>query len=666
MNGETTYIESLGIYLPPNETSSESRVGGIRSRIRVPLERFTGIASTRRVNPGEYSFDLACRAVERALARSNFHAEDIGLVIACNISKYDHEGFLFSLEPNTATSLRQAFGFTNAIAFDVNNACAGMFTGILLADCFLHTTGSKAAVVVSGEYISHLADTAQREIISLSDPHLASLTLGDAGAAVVLARSHDTAVGFHSIEMHTLGGHSGLCRAVPSPEGPAMHTECAELLKVGSPEIVRQFLALLDEHGWTFDTIDHVIPHQISKSATESFFRQVNFGRNGHGLPRSKMVDNLATRGNTATTTHLVALHDHIENQRIRPGDRVAFVLAASGLTVGTALYVLDELPLRVCNGRAARQPAANGHARRPCVPKAPDGVSIVSVATTRLRHGTPSNTAEIALEAAEACLLQAHCRREDIGALIFTGVFKSGFIAEPSFASILSGKLLPHAAHANGNRPPLAFDIHHGPNGFLAACETLRTMMARRGLRAGLVIAAEFDDNRRLAGHPALGVAEVASAALVLAPGAGGARLGNCRFYSFDEHQASFQASLRCVHPPHIAWRASADYELRLRASVRAAITAYLPWTGRTLADFDEFYFPQVSAEFLDRLGEDLAIARERIADVTISDGDLYTSSLPCVLEHSIGRRPEARGRVGLAVTVSPGINVGCGIVEI
>jgi hypothetical protein len=68
-NRPTTCIESIGIYLPPNETSSESRVAGIKNRIRVPLERFTGIKSTRRVGPGEYSFGLACRAIERSLER---------------------------------------------------------------------------------------------------------------------------------------------------------------------------------------------------------------------------------------------------------------------------------------------------------------------------------------------------------------------------------------------------------------------------------------------------------------------------------------------------------------------------------------------------------------------------------------------------------------------
>ena len=209
----------MGIYLPPIEISSARRVAGIRSGIRVPLERFTGIKSIRNVQADEFSFDLACRAIESSLRHSSFRAEDIGLLIACNISKYDRKGFVFPIEPNTATCLRKAMGFKNAIAFDINNACAGMFTGILVADCILHMTDIRAAMVVSGEFISHISDAAQREISSFTDPLLACLTLGDSGAAVVLARSDDKAIGFQSIDLLTLGVYSSLSRGSPAGEG---------------------------------------------------------------------------------------------------------------------------------------------------------------------------------------------------------------------------------------------------------------------------------------------------------------------------------------------------------------------------------------------------------------------------------------------------------------
>jgi 3-oxoacyl-[acyl-carrier-protein] synthase III len=247
---------------------------------------------------------------------------------------------------------------------------------------------------------------------------------------------------------------------------------------------------------------------------------------------------------------------------------------------------------------------------------------------------------------------------------VLFTGVFKSGFLAEPSYASILAGKLFPSTHSGAGDPATLAFDLHSGPNGFLAACEILRTMVGRRQLRAGLVIAAEFDDNRLLDGYPTTGVAEIASAAVIMEPGSPGIQVGDCRFFTFEEYADSFRADAMGVKPVHVSFRACTNYHASRRACVGRAIRAYLARTGRTPADFDEFYFPQISPEFLYALGNDLAIPRERIADVTVAGKNLYTSSLPCILESSVRAGLGGSGKTCLAVSAGPGINVGCAVI--
>ena len=667
--GQTTYIESLGIYLPPIEISSEARVAGIRSGIKFPLERFTGIKSVRKVQADEFSFDLACRAIESSLHYSSFRAEDIGLLIACNISKYDRKGFVFPIEPNTATCLRKTMGFKKAIAFDINNACAGMFTGILVADCFLHMTDIRAAMVVSGEFISHLSDAAQREISSLFDPRLACLTLGDSGAAVVLARSEDKAIGFQSIDLLTLGAYSSLCRSSPAgegEEGAVMITDSKELLRVGSLEAARHFVKSIHKRGWSPEAIDHVIGHQVSVRCLDSFARQINSQLNGTKLDRRKVVNNLTRRGNTATTTHLVALNDQMQNETIGPGDRVAFCMAASGLTVGTALYVLDDLPARIRNsGPPTPKAAADGKLDSTSGLVAPNAVSIASVATTRSRPQVPLSTEQIALEAAEACLAQAPCRKQDIGMLLFTGVFKSGFLAEPSYAAILAGSLFS-SSHSNAGDPvALAFDLQAGPNGFLMGCEILRTMLGRRQIRAGLVIATEFDDNRLLEGYPTIGLAEIASAAVIMEPDKSGVQVADCQFFTFDEYADSFRADAIACKTAHISFQACQNYLANLSICLRRAVQVYLGRTGMKLAEFDEFYFPQISSEFLDALAVDLSIPRERVADVTVEGKDLYTSSLPCILETSLLSGLAGSGKTCLCVTAGPGINIGCAVLK-
>ena len=172
--------------------------------------------------------------------------------------------------------------------------------------------------------------------------------------------------------------------------------------------------------------------------------------------------------------------------------------------------------------------------------------------------------------------------------------MFKDGFLAEPSYASILAGKLFPNASPDPGGHAPLAFDLHHGPNGFLAALEIMRTMIGRRGLKAGLFITAEFEDNRLLAGYPQVGLAEVASAAVILPSGGPGIQFGDCGFFTFDEYAGSFRADAIGIKPVHVSFEVCANYQTSLRISIRRAIEAWLTQIGRTLAEFDEFYSPK------------------------------------------------------------------------
>ena len=70
------------------------------------------------------------------------------------------------------------------------------------------------------------------------------------------------------------------------------------------------------------------------------------------------MVDNLKHRGNTATTSHWVALKDLIDDTAVEPGQRVLFSIQASGITIGLAQYRVGEFAAGSANGRSQQSPA--------------------------------------------------------------------------------------------------------------------------------------------------------------------------------------------------------------------------------------------------------------------------------------------------------------------
>jgi 3-oxoacyl-[acyl-carrier-protein] synthase-3 len=93
--------------------------------------------------------------------------------------------------------------------------------------------------------------------------------------------------------------------------------------------------------GLTIADVDFVIPHQTSVRAIRSGMGRVCEALGG--APRNEAVVTVDRYGNTASTTHFVALAEELRAGRIRAGDRVALVALASGLEIGLVLFTVDE-----------------------------------------------------------------------------------------------------------------------------------------------------------------------------------------------------------------------------------------------------------------------------------------------------------------------------------
>jgi 3-oxoacyl-[acyl-carrier-protein] synthase III len=68
----------------------------------------------------------------------------------------------------------------------------------------------------------------------------------------------------------------------------------------------------------------------------------------------------------------------------------------------------------------------------------------------------------------------------------------------------------------------------------------------------------------------------------------------------------------------------------------------------------------PQISAGFISRLSDTLAIDRTRLVDVQ-AQHDLFTSSLAYTLQHVRKHKLVQPGDIGLIISVGSGIQVGC-----
>jgi 3-oxoacyl-[acyl-carrier-protein] synthase-3 len=97
----------------------------------------------------------------------------------------------------------------------------------------------------------------------------------------------------------------------------------------------------LKEFGIECGDIDHLVPHQTSMRAIYSGDKRL-----GHyfGTRVKNMVVNLQEYGNTASTSHFLALYRHLNEKRFKAGDKMMLMALASGLTVGFVTFTMDEL----------------------------------------------------------------------------------------------------------------------------------------------------------------------------------------------------------------------------------------------------------------------------------------------------------------------------------
>ncbi len=335
-------FESIGRRLPTTRLTTEQLMASTRHRTRIDLERLTGIHERRVSDGAEDSLSLAAGAAADCLRRSRHGAEEIQVLVSCSITKY-RGGLTQWLEPPMSGVIARQIGATNATTFDISNACAGMLTGVFVVANRIRRGEIDCGMVVSGEYISQLGQNAAKHVRHILSRELASLTLGDAGAAVILERAPQGAPGISFSGFTTVSEHSRLCLAYPArhDRGARMFTKSRTIQRMAIADTPVILHEALEAAGLAITDIDHLIPHQTSARAIRKGMKDICEALGG--TPKNPAVVTVDRYGNTASTTHFVALVEELVAGHLHAGDRVALLALASGLEIGVVLFTVDE-----------------------------------------------------------------------------------------------------------------------------------------------------------------------------------------------------------------------------------------------------------------------------------------------------------------------------------
>jgi len=662
-------IESLGVYLPEKTLSMEELLRSCRRRPRWDLERITGIRE-RRVAVGEYAVDLAVKAAGRALSMSRYTAADLDVVVCTSISKH-HAPAEFTFEPATAVLVRRAIGARRALVFDVVNACAGMLNGIWVLQGLIRAGVVRCGMVVSGEQNMPLAETAARQIRHSFDGQIAALTLGDCGAAVIVDRSNDELYGFHWLDLVTGSKHDQYCYSKPSPRGPGgmLITQARAFQKKGSEHFPFYLKQALDATGWTFDDVQHAIPHQVSVRAIKQGIKAVN---RFMGCEVPDVFPCCAEKyANTTTTSHFLVLHDYILQNKMQPGDNILLISGASGIVISHATLTLDDLPTRYrnCFGAAAAEGIAASS-------------QVVEVTRSQPKPQTPVNhrrcrieslgvspphldwpvwsSLKHALVAGRACLKGSHYRRADVRVLINCGVYRDDHVCEPAIAAYIA-RGLDLNIEFQGRRTT-AFDLQNGGCGMLNAIQVVDALLRSGEVQVGMVIASEINSDRR----PDSSYPYPPSGAAVLLDCAprDGVGFGSFAFDTDDEQADRYRSivSLKEKRGRLSVQRGSGLDELYL-AGLSRAVAAVLTREGLRPDEIDVVVPPQISRRFIDGLPAAIRIGAGRVVDLAGQLPDTLTTSTLLTLQHELGSGRSLSGKKGLLLACGSGITVGAAI---
>jgi 3-oxoacyl-[acyl-carrier-protein] synthase-3 len=334
-------VRGYGFNLPDRVVTSaelEAQVLAHNPKLILPpgsIEQLAGVKERRHVEPGTASSDLAAAAGLQALADADVDPLAIDLLIFSGAS---HD----VSEPATAAMVQHKTGCRNATFVDIKNACNSFLNGLDFASAAIATGRARRVLVTCGEVIS---PTINLEIENLLDlqTKFAGLTLGDAGAAMVLEGPEEGEEhrGLRPGRFVSDGSHWDLSVVLyggnlHGRDNSQWYFQCrsTDLQALAAEHLPPLVAKTLDEEGWATDELALVVPHQVSMSIVETIAEAFDF-------PTDRCLVTLDRFGNTAAASIPLALAMAAHDGRLQPGDKILLICGAAGFTAGVMPFVV-------------------------------------------------------------------------------------------------------------------------------------------------------------------------------------------------------------------------------------------------------------------------------------------------------------------------------------
>lgn len=289
------------------------------------ITRRVGIKERHISREDEFTSDMAKIAAERALEKSGLNPEDIDLVLCSTVSAE-------MVTPTVSCIIQNKLGLINSAAMDLNAACTGFVSAIIVAHQFIKSGTYKNILIVGADTMSKYTDYTDRTSCVL---------FGDGSGAVVVTASDDS--GVIDFEMGS-DGSGGKHISIPSLKfsdedierrgGEKKRTfwmDGSEVFKFAVRVMAESTKRIVEKAGLSLDELDAVIPHQANVRIIEGAVKRLK-------IPAEKVFSNVERTGNMSSASVAVALAEAVESGMVKEGDNIVLVGFGGGLTWSSVL----------------------------------------------------------------------------------------------------------------------------------------------------------------------------------------------------------------------------------------------------------------------------------------------------------------------------------------
>ncbi len=323
-------MTSCGSYLPERKVSNNDLMKFVNTSDEW-IQKRSGIQYRHFVDKKELTSDMATKASEDAINKSNISVNDIDLIILATTTPDN-------TFPSTASKVQNNLK-TKAIAFDIQAVCAGFIYAISVATSMLNSNFGKKCLVIGADSMSKLLNWNDRSTCVL---------FGDGAGAVILEKfelqnqvqENQSNWGVLSNVIHTDGNYYDLLYT----NGGVSLNNSSGVIEMLGKEVYRHaveklsssFLEALKISGLAMDKIDWLIPHQANQRIINAVSEKLNFCS-------ERIISTVSHHGNTSAASIPLALDYATNKKLINDGDFIGFQAIGGGLSWGSSIVRIGK-----------------------------------------------------------------------------------------------------------------------------------------------------------------------------------------------------------------------------------------------------------------------------------------------------------------------------------